>query len=297
MGWVADTLWVLDYRAYRFSLFSPAGEFLSSFTVPYASTPDPFAIQPPRAGGLLFDGTLYGEPPAFSNLVADRTITRRILFAMTRDGQVTDTLGSVALGRNQWGITDTESERRPGMYRDQPYADGPLWSFAANERALIAVDREAPTAADQASFRVSKTGFDGDTLFASSVGFDPRPIDAAEVDSILDAVGESLAASQFFSVTAARGREMAAATLYRPAFQPGVTQLRIAKDGGIWLAGAPEGSGRTEWLALDRDGRPLGRVRLPSNVNPLVIDPPFLWGSETDELDVPYVVRYRVETR
>jgi hypothetical protein len=92
MGLIADTLWVLDYRGYRFSFFGPGGEHLSSFTVPYGSIEDPFAIQPPRASGLLFDGTVWGEPPAFSNLIADGTITHRTLLAMTRDGQVTDTL-------------------------------------------------------------------------------------------------------------------------------------------------------------------------------------------------------------
>ena len=33
MGWRADTLWVLDYRGYRFSQFAPSGDFLTSFSV------------------------------------------------------------------------------------------------------------------------------------------------------------------------------------------------------------------------------------------------------------------------
>jgi hypothetical protein len=297
MGWLADTLWVLDYRGYRFSLFSPAGAYLSSFSVPFATIDDPAEIQPPRASGLLFDGTVWGEPPAFSNMVADGTITHRTLLAMTRDGEVGDTLGSVAIGRNQWGISEPESERQAGMYRNQPYADGPLWWFAADEHALIVVDREAPASPELATLRVSKIGFDGDTLFAVVVAFEPLAIDAAEVDSILDAVGESLAQSPFFGVTPARGRVIAEATLYRPALRPGATELRIAKDGGIWIAGVPDGLGRTEWLVLDRDGRPTGRVGLSSRVNPLVIEPPLLWGAERGELDVPYVVRYRIEAR
>jgi hypothetical protein len=35
MGWVGDTLWVLDYQGYRFNQFDPAGTFLGSFSVPF----------------------------------------------------------------------------------------------------------------------------------------------------------------------------------------------------------------------------------------------------------------------
>jgi hypothetical protein len=198
-------------------------------------------------------------------------------------------------GRNQWAVTI--DDRGGGSYRNQPYADGPLSAFATRERALVIVERQAPETAGNATFGVTKLTFAGDTLFSTRVAFEPRPVDPAEADSILDAVARNLSEIPVFALTAARARDLAAATLYRPPLRAGVTQLRVAKDGGIWLGGVPDGSGGTEWLVLDRDGRPLGRVTLPSKVNPLVIDPPFLWGSETDELEVPYVVRYRVETR
>jgi hypothetical protein len=295
MGWIADTLWVMDIRGYRVSFFAPDGGYLSSFSVAFESNPDVFAVQPPRAAGLLFDGTVHGEPPAFSHQVADGTLTQRVPMLMTRDGRVTDTLPAMPFGRTQWAVTI--DDRGGGSYRNQPYADGPLSAFATRERALVIVERQAPETAGNATFGVTKLTFAGDTLFSTRVAFEPRPVDPAEADSILDAVARNLSEIPVFALTAARARELAAATLYRPALRSGVTQLRVAKDGGIWLGGVPDGSGATEWLALDRDGRPLGRVTLPGKVNPLVIDPPFLWGSETDELEVPYVVRYRVETR
>jgi hypothetical protein len=295
MGWVADSLWVFDYLSYRFSFFTPSGDFLTSFSVPYGSISDLFAVQPPRASGLLFDGTVWGEPPTFSHLVANGTMTHRQPMLMARDGRVTDTLPSVEFGRNQWAITPSDGSG--GYYRNQPFADGPLSGFTFRERAIVVVAREAPATADRATFSVSKLAFTGDTLFSRSIAFDPQPVDAAELDSLLDAVGEELSEIPMFGMNAIQGREQAETTLYVPAFRPGVTQLRIAKDDGIWLAGDVDGLGATEWLVLDPDGRSVGRVALPSTVNPLVIDPPFLWGSERGELDVPYVVRYRVEGR
>jgi hypothetical protein len=209
---------------------------------------------------------------------------------MARDGRVTDTLPPIPFGRNQWAVL---REGGGGFFRSQPFADGPLWSFAHDERALVIVNREAPARRDGATFSVSKLDFPGDTMFSVVVAFEPVPIDRSEADSILDAVGTFLVEGPGFAASPEQGRQMAAATLYLPAFHPGVTNLRIARDGGIWVSRRPDESG-TEWLAMDGSGLLLGRVTLPSRVNPLVIDPPLLWGSETDDLDVPYVVRYRV---
>lgn len=51
MGWVGDTLWVLDYRGYRFNQYDASGEFLGSFIVPYESG-ERGEAGPPRARGL-----------------------------------------------------------------------------------------------------------------------------------------------------------------------------------------------------------------------------------------------------
>jgi hypothetical protein len=292
MGMFADTLWVLDFRGYRFSFFSLAGTYLSSLTVPYASIQDPYTIQPPRAYGILFDGTVYGEPPAFSSMVADGTLTHRLIMPMTRDGQVTDTLPPIAFGRNQWAISEPDGSG--GFYRAQPFPDGPMSSLASDERALFIVDRGAPTAPTDATFRVSKLSFEGDTLFSTVVDFDPVPVEAAEVDSILDSVGSFMAERGIFGVTAAQARALAEATLYRPAFKAGAINFRLAKNGDVWLGGGRNVSGLEEWLVLDRNGAPVGRLPLPGGVRPLVVDPPLLWGVEVDEFDVPYVVRYRM---
>ena len=69
----------------------------------------------------------------------------------------------------------------------------------------------------------------------------------------------------------------------------------LARDGSVWLSTGPDGLGHDDWLVLDSDGRPIGRVKLPVGLDVLVIDPPHLWASETDELDVPYLVRFRIE--
>jgi hypothetical protein len=187
MGWVADTLWVLDTDGYRFNQFSPEGEFLGSFRVPFEFGEDPSSPSPPRANGLLHDGTVHGAPVVWSRLVATGEVTEHVPMLMTRDGRVTDTLPAVPFGNNQWAVYDPENPDQGGSYGRQPFADGPLWSFVPGGRAILRVDREAPRTADDASFSVTKLSFSGDTLFTREFSFEPEPVTQAEVDSVLDA--------------------------------------------------------------------------------------------------------------
>jgi hypothetical protein len=115
-----------------------------------------------------------------------------------------------------------------------------------------------------------------------------------EVDSILDAQAGSLGDHPVFNMTVARARDLAEASLYRPAFKPPVTNMVLGKDGSIWLMQQPDREGRVPWLVLDSEGQAIRAVQLPSRTVLHVVDPPHVWGSTTDELGVPYVVRYRV---
>ena len=294
MGWVADTLWVLDFANYRFSQFTQGGEFIGSFSVPYRSTQGLDAVRPPRASGLLFDGTVHGAPSTPSSQVADGTLTHRVPMLMTREGRVTDTLPSVPFGRNQWAISDPDDPGRGGLYGRQPFGDGPLSWFVPRERAVIILDRTAPSSRDEASLRVSKLTFLGDTVFSRIYRFEPVPVRSEEVDSVLDERASMMAERGIFGVTQARGREWAALTLYQPAFRTGVTSMVLGRDGSIWLSRGPDGAGQDDWVVLDSAGEPIGHLKLPTGLQIFVVDPPLLWASERDELDVPYVVRFRI---
>lgn len=293
LGWVADTLWVLDARGYIFKQFDAEGDHLGSFSVPFRAGDDPRSPQPPRARGLLFDGTLHGAPPAFSRQIADGTLTHDILLLMARDGQVIDTVASIPFGGNEWAIADPDDPRRPQSFSEQPFADGLIWSYSPTERALVVVERPAASSAE-AAFRVSKLSLEGDTVFSRAYQAPALPVTQEEVDSILDAQGRFLEDSPIFNVTAARGRELAEQSLYRPQFKPLITGLVLGKDGSVWLRRQATSGAGISWLVIDSEGEPTGQVDLPTSVQVQVVDPPYIYGWETDELDVPYVVRYRI---
>ena len=294
LGWVADTLWVLDFSGYRFSQFDADGDYLGSFSVPFVAGPDPTQRQPPRAYGLLFDGTVHGAPPAFSHLIDAGVITHDVPMLMTRDGQVTDSLLPVPYGRNLWAISDPDAPNRGGTYMSQPYADGPQWGFVPGERALVVLDREAPTQAEGAAFRLTKVDFAGDTLFSRTYPYEAIPLPEAEVDSILDTTVAWISGSRFMGGLAeGTARAWAARGLYRPPFRPPIAAMVLARNGEIWLQ-EPSSGDQAPWLVLSRTGEPTARVSLPSSVNVLVTDGAHVWGSENDEFEVPYLVRFRV---
>lgn len=295
IGWVADTLWLLDLDGYRFSQFTADGRFLGSFSVPFVAGSDPRAIQPPRAYGLLSDGTIHGSPPAFSRQVADGTLTHHIPMLMTREGGVTDTLPAIPFGRNEWAISNPDAPRRGALYRSQPFADGPLWDFVPGEPALIILTRTAASVREEAAFVISKVSFDGDTLFSLSYRYEPVPTRQEAVDSILDEISDRIGERGMFGATAARVREWAASSLYQPAFEPPVRAMVVARDGTIWLDRGPHRrEDISRWLVFDADGRALAALELPAKLTVLQVIPPYLWGFENDETDVPYLIRFRI---
>lgn len=290
MGFVGDTLWVLDFSGYQFSFFTPDGEFIRSFGVPFGSTEDLTEAPPPRAAGLLDDGTIHGAPPAFSNLITEGVLTHHQPYLLDADGTVTDTLPAVPFGESQWAIFDPDDPRRGGMYRSQPFAEGPIWSFVPGERAVIVVDREVPADGVEPAVEISKLSFDGDTIFSVSVPYEPRSIEPAEVDSIMEtAVPEGGA----LGVTRAKATEWARATLHVPPHKPGVTGMMLTDEGDIWLGRQPDASGWKVWTILDGDGAAIGDLELRSTFRPMAVAGDLVWGVEMDELDVPYVIGVR----
>lgn len=294
MGWIADTLWILDGRGYRFNLYDAEGTFQGAFTVPFEFG-ERGEAGPPRARGLLADGTVHGAVPAWSQMIADGSLTHDAPVLMNRDGTVRRELPRIPFGRNQWAISDPNDERSAASYRRQPFADGPLWSFVGGERSIVVLEREAAGSAEEASFRLSKLTFGGDTVWARDYPYTPQPAPAQVIDSVLSEVSAGMGASDFFDITEATARQWASETLYRPEFRPPVEKMLVARDGSIWLSLGPDDTGQDDWLLLDSAGEPVARTTLPSRIDVQLVDPPLVYATERDELDVPYLVRYRVE--
>ena len=294
MGMLGDSLWVLDFSTYRFSYFSLNGDFLGSTNVSIdlgSSLED----SPPRPRGLLSDGTMSGSSSAWSHLIADGTITHSAVLRLDSSGALADTIAVYSVENSTWRLTDPNNERSFQSFRPQPFTDTELVQVSDYQPLVVRVDRTGATTSEHHFFRVTAIRFDGDTVFTMEYPYAPLPVQTSLVDSLVAEYAERISRSSLRSAPPQERAEVwARETLYVPEFHPPVSDLRLGRDGSIWLRGEMTGDPNVRWRILDQSGRLLGTMRLPAalRVYHAVVDQ--VWGMQTDELDVPYIVSYRV---
>lgn len=292
---VRDTLWAYDYRQYRFTAFAPDGRLLRTVTVPIELGGPDRTSSPPRPAGMLPDGRIFGSPPAWSREVASGNLPESPVLLMDTTGAAGDTLYSRP--NSIWAVRDPKSSRGFGSYRQQPFDDIDLYATSPMAPEYVRVQRAVGAGGGAVpTFRVARVTFDGDTLWDRAYPYEPVPIDPAIPDSLVDGFAAGLNQAGFPGApTPARAAELARAALYVPAHYPPVTRAVVGRDGTIWLRREAADPQSAEWLVLDSDGEPIGRVTLPARTTVAVAERDRFWGWELDDLDVPYVVRYAVD--
>lgn len=298
MGWRGDSLWVLDFRTYRFSYFDPGGRFLTSRSIPIdlGGTRE---ASPPRPEGLLPDGSIFGSPPAWSSDVAAGKITERVVLRLDERAQPIDTLFRHSLVNRTWAIEDPKGTTGFGSYGAQPFSDTEIVQLSPSGADLVRVERTVPASPDEATFRVTRVTLEGDTLFSREYPYVPRPIDPPLVDSLVRGRGEAMTRlpPDFQGApTPARAEELARASLYLPAYHPAVSELALGRDGSLWLKREALSADSVDWLILSPQGAVIGTVTTPRSLTVQAVEMGRVWGMERDELDVPYLVRYAVES-
>ena len=80
-----------------------------------------------------------------------------------------------------------------------------------------------------------------------------------------------------------------------PEFQLPIEQVWVAQDEGLWLRRYAAFGDTQQWLLLDPEARPMGELEMPAKTRILWSDGDTFWASVPDEMDVPWLVRYRLE--
>ena len=78
-----------------------------------------------------------------------------------------------------------------------------------------------------------------------------------------------------------------------PPFHPPVTQVRFGEDGAIWLRRESDRETEAQYWILEPDGVVRGTVNIPSTVRIKWSGTDEFVGMELDDLDVPWLIRYR----
>lgn len=135
-------------------------------------------------------------------------------------------------------------------------------------------------------YRIHGQTPEGDTVRVVSRAYEPVPVSTEERDSAIARLTEQFGGG---------GATFDASRI--PAEKPPFEALTVTPDGHLWILTSPvRGDTVRTYDVFDPEGRYLGAVEAPDRIRP---DPHVrgtkVYGYVTDELDVPWVVRWRLE--
>ena len=296
IGLRGDTIWVFDHGTYRFTLFDSAGELIESRAVPID-----VRSESPRPRGMLHDGTVWGSPPYFSEAVATGDLTRGLDVRLDSAGRVLDTLIEYSVANTSWRLHDPSNPGGIRRFSEQPFNATEMVVLSEHRPEIVIVERPIATTEARGEFRVTKRALDGDTIYSRAFAYLPQPIPAKMVDSLVEwfvsppsGLPPRMAASW---PAPGRREELARASLFLPEYLPPVKEVVVGRDGAIWIQRYGTGGATREWWVMDDEGRAVASVQLPAGMRVLAAERDRVWGTKTDELDVPYIVRYEVRER
>jgi len=186
-----------------------------------------------------------------------------------------------------------------GIFTSQPFSDAVEARLLNDGSGLLVLERGAAQEVGLAEFRLTRIGLGGDTVFSRVYPYEPVPLPRERVDSAIDAQAERLHrfVGERTGTTLPQWQGWVADAMYAPPYYSPVSEILSGRDGTIWLGLNPPGPEGREWLVLGPAGDPVGRVLMPTGLRVLLADERNVWGVETDELDVQYIVRYAVLLR
>jgi hypothetical protein len=279
-----DTVFVSDLFSRRVVAFERTGAHVRTEMI-HTTPLEP--SQAPAAAVAVSPGPLYwAESPINAMLVANGIVTSFPLLHVTRDGGIVRTVADRSLA-NQF--TTARVEGRIAIFA-QPLMHRDLTTFALDGSAAVLVEPGAEPAGRSPRFRVTRVAFSGDTVFSRAYAYTPRPVTPQVRDSIYERFTDMFAGDHRVA-----GLRAARATVHVPDHLSPITEVMASTDGRTYLQENSTGAAAARWLVLDPRGEPLASFRARADLAVVAVEGNRLWGVIRDDLDVPYLVRYRIE--
>jgi hypothetical protein len=290
-GIIGDTLWTNDIRNRRITLFTRDGALITSFT----TTPIPIETIPGMsvmltANGLAKDGTLTSGWMVAIRPDSD-PLTDTIMIPVVRmdtTGAILDTVRYLPWAFPQRGTIMAGSREIP--LPSTPSA-GPL-EHAGPDGSVFAVERPFAGNAQEGVFTVTRIDPAGDTVYRLPYRYRPRVYDDTVVSGIIRPHAATYAERTGTDADVLEAQLRQALVL--PPFQPGIAAVKAGQDGSLWLRTADDGASLAHWIILNPDGSARGVVDLPRGATLHWMDGDVSWAAVPDDVDVPWLVRYRV---
>ena len=315
-GVVGDTVWATTIGTARITLFDRGGTVLSARRV------EDVVVPLPRSYGYVVPWMMRPDGKFTSHMArvassrtappagVQQTDSIPVPFVLfDAAGAVTDTIGWA--GRpppRMWsprtpGEGGLEFIEVGGRRHLVPMARSTLPWWLPLSDGYVLVEASHAESPEDGTFSLTRFGLSGDTVYARTFHYRPIRHSAAELDSIAvrAARGE---AGGMLPVTPLGGsavpddweviaRSLRGAMKF-PEFKAPIEYPWLAQDESLWLRLSGEDETTARWVVLDRLGRPRGSVELPSRIRVRWNRGDVFWAVESDEDDVPWLVRFRI---
>ena len=284
-GLIGDTLWVRDLLTQRISWFDAGGELL------FETRGSGIVVETGAAGGLL--RIFPGRPLPNGFVEPDLSFTAGLVGSFSvpiirfdRLGEVVDTVG--------W--EQREFTRGPVRVGGRDLYPPSLRPTSPVERTQgsdsIVLSWSVPAGQADGLLDIVRLDPIGDTLYHGRLRYTPLPTPTSVLDSLLTG---PVSRARFFAVSEREMEDAIRSAIELPSFRPAVRRTQVGRDGTVWIELGTPSPDTAHWVLIEPDGTPRGRLGLPIRMTVEYSDGPTVWVVERDEVDVPWLVRLRVE--
>jgi len=319
-GIFGDTLWAVDSRTNRITLFDREGTLRST-----GRTDGVIVLLPASYGYLLPwsmrpDGAFLGHfarigsvPPGDAPTGVQPTDSIPVPFVLfDASGAVLDTIGWAArppprMWRPPWEedlqLEFVEVRGRRAMVPGPP-TTLPWWLFVTD--GYVQVESPLARTRDEGEIIVTRFGLSGEPVYERVLHYRPVPYSTADLDSIATRTARGQPSGGVQIMVPAGGTpqvpddwpEVARAlrgAMRFPEVQLPIVQAWLAQDESVWLRRTTADEPEVGWILLDPDGTPRGELELPSNLRVVWHRGEVFWAVEPDDYGVPWLVRFTIQ--
>ncbi len=312
VGWIGDTLWIADqHRIQLFTTNERVPEEVIDFALPMPQ--EGTRLTP---GRMLADGSVLAGRRSITDWQAWVTAPSLALRRISHAGEILDTIASV-----EWSSNAVEYETVQGRTWLAPHPLNDLPPVGLNEY-LTALRPDGSTVVQigrvqedgtPPTFDILAISISGDTLLQRTVEYEPREVSSAIENLLADGfaaalVGDHISPSlrpPMSETMRDRQRRAVRSAFWVPEYHPPIRQVVAGTDGTIWLLRELREDRVDLWEIYGSDGTLDGTLEIDQGRTSAVPWFPRLgialasrdeiWGTTFDELEVPYIHRYRID--
>lgn len=279
-GSSGDTVWTFDARTNRITSFARAGDVLEVLTL---RTDD---VGRTASAMRLADGTYLAlsrwVDPASETVFHDARaeLDSIVIERLDAAGALLDTIGVMADRTRARMVMDGGGGAIRTIDAPTPYS----------ARAVVATDGARAVIGRSNSFELEVFGTHGAAEVILQVRGVDHPASAADIRTHQEArLLEEIGDREIDPMTRRLNLD------FLPERLPAFGSVIVADQGDIWVSlTAYDLSEGLDWLVFSEDGELRGRVHTPPDLQVRAVGRDYVVGFALDELDVPYVRRYRL---